>query len=299
MEYNKKLNNAKKSKMDEFFTEYVTIEKELVNYSDYFKNKVIYCNCDDYRTSNFYRYFVNNFNVLGIKKLICTWYELPYGGVCEYYDGVNHVDALPFDGDFRNPKLEAIIDECDVIVTNPPFSLFRDFIKLVIDNSKDFIVLGNLNAVKYKDVFPYIKSGKILLGKSIRAGDVEFIVPDSFFDKEKTKNYKISEINGEKLVKVPSIRWYTNIKYEGANEYDLKLTKKMGENEYFFYDDHPNILNCDKVLDIPMDYDGEIGVPVNYIDKHNDKKFEIVGLLRGPIIHNKTKYDRIVLKRLK
>ena len=285
--------------MDEFFTEYCVIEKELINYTDYFSGKTIYCNCDNYKTSNFYRFFANNFDKLGLKKIICTWYSQPYGGICEFYDGKNHISGLDFNGDFRNDKINEIINECDVIVTHPPFSLFRDFIKLVMEKSKDFIVLGNLNAVKYKAIFPYIKDNKIFLGKSIHAGDVEFIVPDEFFDKEKTKNYKIDEKTGDKLVKVPSIRWYTNIKYDGVNSYNLKLTKKFDENTYTVYDDNSHIINCDRVLDIPADYDGEIGVPVNYIDKHNDKMFEIVGLLRSPIISDKRLYDRIVLKRVK
>jgi hypothetical protein len=285
--------------MDEFFTEYCVIEKELINYTQYFSGKTIYCNCDNYKTSNFYRYFYNNFDNFGLKKLICTWYSTPYGGICEYYDNKEYIKKFDFDGDFRSSRLNDIIEESDIIVTNPPFSLFRDFIKLVMEKSKDFIVLGNLNAAKYKVVFPYIKDNKVFIGKSIHAGDVEFIVPDEFFNKDKTKNYKIDEKTGEKLVRVPSIRWYTNIRYDGVNEYDLKLTKKFSENEYFVYDDYHHIINCDKVLDIPMDYDGEIGVPVNYIDKHNDKMFEIIGLLRGPIISDRKLYDRIVLKRVK
>jgi len=299
MGYNKKLNHAKKSKMDEFFTEYQTIEKELINYIPFFENKVIYCNCDDYRSSSFFRYFVDNFKSHKIKKIICTWMDENFGGKCEYYDDKIHISELDFNGDFRDDKLNPILNESDIIVTNPPFSLFRDFINLMIKKNKKFIVLGNLNAVKYKDIFPFIQKNELYLGKSIRCGDTEFIVPHEHFDAEKTKNYSIDKISGNKLVKVPSIRWFTNIKYDGYNTSEFIPTKKYDANHYKTYDDYQDIINCDKVADIPCDYDGKIGVPINFIDKYNSSIFEIVGLLRAPTINLINKYDRIVLKKVK
>jgi hypothetical protein len=299
MKYNTKLNNARKSKMDEFFTEYSTIEREMVNYIDFFENKTIYCNCDNYEKSNFYKFFVDHFNEYKLKGLICSWYDINGGYICRYYDGKNHIEKLDFDGDFRDDKFNYILEESDVVITNPPFSLFRDFIKVMIKNNKKFIVLGNLNALKYKDIFPYIKNNEIYLGKSIHCGDVEFIVPDEFFDAEKTKNYRIDENDGTKYVKVPSIRWYTNIKYKDVNNYKLELCKTYNSNDYLVYDYYKKAINCNKVKDIPSDYYDEIGVPINYIDKHNSEIFDIIGILRCPILNGKRIYDRILLKRVK
>ena len=295
MGYNRKLINARNSKMDNFFTKYETIEKEVIHYKDFFINKTVYCNCDDYTQSNFFMFFKNNFNEFKLKKVICSWFNEPVGGVCEY-DGTNtKVKELDFNGDFRNTQFENLILEADIIVTNPPFSLFRDFIEIMMAYKKQFIVLGNLNAVKYKNIFPLIKENKLFLGKSIHSHDVEFIVPEEFFNKEKTKNFRMSE--GKYMVRVPSIRWYTNIMYEGVNEYDLKLTKTFEEESYLKYDDYQDIINCNKVLDIPYDYNGVMGVPINFIDKYNSKKFEIVGILRAPTINEKAIYDRILIKK--
>ena len=299
MEYNAKLNKAKKSKMDEFFTEYSTIEKEMINYIEFFEDKTIYCNCDDYEKSNFYRFFVDHFKEYKLKELICSWYNKNGGYVCRYNGEENRIQRLDFDGDFRSDKLKDILEEADIVITNPPFSLFRDFIRVMIKNKKKFIVLGNLNALKYKEIFPYIKNNEIYLGKSIHCGDVEFIVPEEFFDLEKTKNYRIDEIDGTKYVKVPSIRWYTNIKYKDVNNYNLELSKTYNSDDYPVYDFYKNAINCNKVKDIPSDYYEEMGVPINYIDKHNSEMFDIVGILRCPILAEKKIYDRILLKRVK
>lgn len=299
MGYNNKLNKARKSKMDEFFTEYQTIEKELINYSSFFENKVIYCNCDNYKTSSFFKYFIDNFNTFKLKKIICTWLNDKCGGICEYYNDDIYVNKLDFNGDFRDERINYILDEADIVVTNPPFSLFRDFINLMVKKHKKFIVLGNLNAVKYKDIFPYIKRNEIWLGKSIRCGDTEFIVPFEHFDASKTKNYTIDKISGNKLVKVPSIRWFTNIKYDGYNKSSFSPSKSFVSNKYDVYDNNTDIINCDKVADIPCDYEGKIGVPINFIDKYDSSKFEIIDILRAPTTNNINKYDRIVLKNVK
>ncbi len=295
MNYNKKLTNARKSKMDNFFTKYETIEKEIIHYKDFFTNKTVYCNCDDYTQSNFFKFFKNNFNEFKLKKVICSWFNEPVGGVCEY-DGANIVvKELGFNGDFRDKRLEDLILEADIVVTNPPFSLFRDFIDFMTKYKKQFIVLGNLNAVKYKNIFPLIMENRIFLGKSIHSHDVEFIVPEEFFDKEKTKNFKA--LNGNYLVRVPSIRWYTNLKYTGANEYNLMLTNKYQEEVYPKYDNYQDAINCDKVLEIPFNYKGVMGVPINFIDKYDEKTFEIIGILRSPIINGRAIYDRILIKK--
>ena len=299
MGYNNKLNNARKSKMDEFFTEYQTIEKELINYIPFFENKVIYCNCDNYKTSSFFRFFVDNFEKFKIKKLICTWIDDKHGGICEYYGGETHTNILDFNGDFRSDKLDSILNEADIVVTNPPFSLFRDFINLMNRKNKKFIVLGNLNAIKYKDIFPFVQNNELYIGKSIRCGDTEFVVPHEHFDASKTKNYTIDKISGNKLVKVPSIRWFTNLKFDGYNKSDFVPSKLYDSELYGTYDDNDDIINCDKVADIPCDYYGKIGVPINFIDKYDSSKFEIIGLLRAPMMNHINKYDRIVLKLVK
>lgn len=297
MKYNKKLNNAKKSKMDEFFTEYQTIEKELINYIPFFEGKTVYCNCDDYRTSAFFKFFVHNFKNYKLKKLICTWFDNTNGGICEYYNDEIHIDKLNFNGDFRDKKFKTTLDDADIVVTNPPFSLFRDFIKLMIENNKCFIVLGNLNAVKYKILFPFIKNNEIFLGKSIRCGGTEFVVPFEHFDEYKTKNYKIDNISGNKLVKVPSIRWFTNIKYEGYNKTNFTPQKKYVSNEYEIFDNDNNVINCNRVSDIPYDYDGKIGVPISFMDKYDSSKFEIIDILHCPKLKGFNKYDRIIVKK--
>ena len=299
MGHNNKLNNAKKSKMDEFFTEYQTIEKELINYIPFFENKVIYCNCDNYKTSSFFRFFVDNFENFKIKKLICTWMDNEHGGICEYYDGEVHANVLDFNGDFRSNKLDSILNEADIVVTNPPFSLFRDFVNLMNRKNKKFIVLGNLNAIKYKDIFPLVQNNELYIGKSIRCGDTEFVVPHEHFDTSKTKNYTIDKISGNKLVKVPSIRWFTNLKYDGYNRSDFIPFKSYNSELYGKYDNNDDIINCDKVVDVPCDYYGKIGVPINFIDKYDSSKFEIIGLLRAPMMNHINKYDRIVLKLVK
>lgn len=293
---NVRLNIAKKDKVDNFFTKYETIEKELVNYNNFFNGKIVYCNCDDPATSNFYKYFKNNFDSLELTKLVCSWFDENGGGLCEYYDGREYVRKLDFDGDFRNPKFDGLIDECDVIVTNPPFSLFRDFIKLMIKHKKKFIILGNLNSAKYKDVFPYIKSNEIFLGKSIRNGDTEFIAPDDFSYVGNYNKYRVGS-DGTKYIRVTSVRWFTNVEFEGFNKFDLKLTKAYNPEYYPAYNNRPSAVNCDKVVDIPVDYYGEIGVPVTFIDKYDSDMFEIVGILKSPKIGNKEVYDRIIIKR--
>lgn len=297
MEYtNVRLNIAKTAKVDFFFTKYETIEKELVNYTDFFSGKAVYCNCDDPATSNFYKYFKNNFDSLGLTRLVCSWFDEKGGGLCEYYDGREHIKKLDFDGDFRNPKLSGLIDRCDVIVTNPPFSLFREFIKLMLRHQKKFIVLGNLNGAKYKDVFPYIKSNEIFFGKSIRNGDIEFIVPDDFSYVGGHNKFRVGS-DGTKYVRVTSVRWFTNVEFEGFNKFDLKLTKTYNPEGYPPFDNRPSVVNCNKVLDIPIDYYGEIGVPITFIDKYDSDTFEIVSMLRQPKVDGKAIYDRIVIKR--
>lgn len=297
MKYNKKLNNARASKMDEFFTEYQTIEKELENYISFFENKVIYCNCDNYENSAFFKYFFNNFERFKLKKIICTWYDINYGGCCEYYDGKYHISKLDYNGDFRNDKSVQFLEKSDIVITNPPFSLFRDFIRLMMHYNKNFIVLGNLNAVKYKDVLPHIMDNKIFLGKSIRCGDTEFVVPNTFFDYQKTKNFSIDKISGNKLVKVPSIRWYTNLKFDGFNNGSLNLKQSINSISYEKYDGYDNIINCNKVSDIPKDYNGIIGVPISFIDKYNTKQFEIVGIIRVPKINGVKIYSRLLIQK--
>lgn len=288
---NKNLKTASRAKSDEFYTQLSDIEKELGNYKDHLKNKVIFCNCDDPEESNFWNYFALNFEFLGLKKLISTHYkdanlftkELPYK--LEIVkdvnkDGkINKLDTiktpLKQNGDFRSPECVEILKEADIIVTNPPFSLFREYLSQLFEFKKKFIIIGNLNAITYKETFKLIKDNKIWLGQSIHSGDREFRVPESY--PLSSAGNRIDE-NGNKFIRVKGVRWFTNLDYKERHE-DLILYKKYHghENEYPKYDNY-NAINVDITKDIPMDYKGAIGVPITFLDKYNPDQFEIVGL---------------------
>ena len=291
---NKDLNKAKAAKKDEFYTRLEDIELELKHYRPHFKDKTVLCNCDDPRCSNFFRYFTLNFEVLGLKKVIATCYknqdvDLFSQHTCEkavyqIYEGdKNHnrkvdedeieVKYLEGDGDFRSKECVALLEEADIVVTNPPFSLFREFVSFLVQHNKKFLIIGNINAIKYKEIFPLIMGNKLWLGASIHSGDREFQVPDDY--PRQASSCRIDE-NGKKYIRVKGVRWYSNLDYDERYE-DIPLFKKYTPQEYPTYINY-NAIEVSKTCDIPCDYDGLMGVPITFMDKYNPDQFEIVGM---------------------
>ena len=299
---NANLHKAKKEANDEFYTQYEDIAKEIEHYKEHLKGKVIYCNCDIPHFSNFHKYFLDNFKELELKKLIVTGYVKNGNGKCSIYDGEKSTDYdLLGDGDFRSDECIDMLQKADVIITNPPFSLFREFIKVMVDNDKDFIVVGNKNAITYKDVFPLIKENKMWLGVKSLGVDTYFDIPKVYADelvayKKEGSAYKI--INGRIMGRV-QICWFTSFNVR-KNDY-LELTKEYNESEYPKYDNY-DAINVDKTKDIPKDYYGVIGVPITFLDKHNQNQFEIVKFRKGDDgkdlrVDGKDKFNRVLIKR--
>lgn len=291
---NAQLHGAKKAKDDEFYTEYVDIENELSHYTDHFRGRTVLCNCDDPRISNFFRYFANNFDYLGLRRVIATCYRncqpdlfssmSDEHAVYLVYDGnggkptpdFSKADVLPLegDGDFRSPECVRLLDEADIVVTNPPFSLFREFIGLLEQHEKKFLVLGNQNAITYKEIFPLIKSNRLWLG--YKSGDMSFRVPA---DSEPRKTRFWVDGTGQKWRSMGNICWFTNLDIRKRHE-ELLLWRKYRPEDYPKYDNY-DAINVDKVADIPVDYDGVMGVPITFLDKYNPDQFEIVEFRKG------------------
>ena len=273
MSNNSNLHRAKKAKNDEFYTMLSDIENELSHYKDHFKDKVVYCNCDDARESNFVKYFQINFDGLGLKKLIATGYKKDGRGIKLVYDSENKdasVDELEGDGDFRSEECVKLLDEADIVVSNPPFSLFCEYVAQLVKYDKKFLIIGNMNAITYKEIFPLIKNNKLWLGFGT---DSWYRVPDDFDDRP---GVKIED--GKKYFKVKS-RWFTNLDHKKRHEF-LTLTEKYDSVKYPKYDNY-DAINVDKVNDIPKDYDGVMGVPITFLDKYNPEQFEIVQFRKG------------------
>ena len=263
---NTNLHNAKRAKNDEFYTLLTDIEKEMVHYRDYFKGKVIFCNCDDARESNFFKFFANNFELLKIKKLITTGYkEDGHGVVLEYNGDIDgdfmvgddevKVTELKGNGDFRSEECIEYLKQADIVITNPPFSLFREYMKQLMDYNKKFIILGNKNAITYKEIFPYIKDNKLWLGYGT------------------PKNFR--QPNGEIVGIVNGLcRWFTNIPHDKRN-WPMDFYRTYKPELYPKYDNY-DAIEVSKVADIPMDYKGVMGVPITFLDKYNPEQFQIV-----------------------
>ena len=310
---NKGLRSASKNKKDEFYTQLSDIEKELKNYQTFFDGKVVFCNCDDPEYSNFWKYFELNFEKLNIKKLIATHYcENDKSYKLELFKKNNELvkkkEALEGDGDFRSEECKLLLKQCDVVVTNPPFSLFREFVSLLIEYKKKFLIIGNQNAITYKTFFPLIKNNCVWLGQSIHSGDREFSVPDDY---PLTASNSRTDEFGKKYVKVKGVRWWTNIDYPQRYT-DLVLYKKYNPEIYQKYDNY-NAINVDKTKDIPCDYDGFMGVPITFLDKYNPNQFELIGIMNTgeenpgiryentphgrPIVNGQEKYLRLLIKK--
>lgn len=318
---NTNLHSAKTGKKDEFYTQLSDIEKELKHYKDHFKGKTVLCNCDDPRVSNFFHYFSYNFEQLQLKKLIATCYKnqdadlfskndsekaiyLEYTGD-KNGDNTPNADEIGIkhlrgDGDFRSQECIELLKQADIVVTNPPFSLFREYVAQLIEYKKEFIIVGSQNAITYKEIFTYIKENKIWLGYN--SGDMSFKVPNHYEEKE-TRFWQ-DEL-GQKWRSLGNICWFTNIDISKRHE-DLILYKKYTPEEYPKYDNY-DAININKIVDIPCDYEGLMGVPITFMDKYNPEQFEIKGIDRvlvqeitGKVsrflINGKEIYARIVIR---
>ena len=292
MAKNNNLHTAKTAKNDEFYTLMEDIEKEMRYYKDFFKGKVVYCNCDDARESNFFKYFSLNFEFLGLKKLITTGYKADGKGVVLVYEGnkngnrrVNNeeiiVNELNGDGDFRSEECIEYLKQADVVVTNPPFSLFRQYVKQLMDYNKKFIIIGNQNAIICKEIFPYIKNNQLWLGMSMNGSNRWFVAPDSYEVKENAAGYKLDE-KGRKMFFVNGVTWFTNIENKRRNE-KLDLYKRYSFEDYPKYENFDAIY-VNRVDEIPIDYDGVMGVPITFLYKYNPKQFEILDLINRYMI---------------
>lgn len=308
------LRSANREKKDEFYTQLVDIEKELKYYKEYFKDKVVFCNCDDPFESNFFKYFAINFNHLQLKKLIATCYEgspvvqtqlslFDVNGIIinkenknkpykieinevndENEDGTvnladvetliknkkNVLSLLEGDGDFRSPECIELLKESDIVVTNPPFSLFREYVAQLIEYKKDYIIMGNTNALTYKEIFYLFKEDKIRTGYTNFNVGMYFFVPDSA-----EKYHKI--VNGRKMVRVSTSCWFTSLPVKKHND-KLILYKKYNPEEYPKFDNY-DAINVNSYKEIPCDYKGLMAVPVTFLDKFNPNQFEIVDAL--------------------
>ena len=266
---NKSLKKAKKSKNDEFYTQLTDIEKELKHYKNQFKGKVVFCNCDDPEHSNFWRYFQLNFFHIGLKKLISTHYEENRPTYKLEYDGKNITKTnLLQNGDFRSPEAIEILKSCDMVVTNPPFSLFREYVAQLIHYKKEFIIIGNQNALTYKDIFSLIKGNKMWTGHKM--GSFKFEVPEHY----NVGNIEIQD--GRKYAKLGNIAWFTNLPTKKRTE-ELILHKQFDPDEFCKYENY-DAININKTTDIPYDYFKPMGVPISFMDKYNPHQFEILAL---------------------
>ena len=317
---NSSLLHAKKSRQDEFYTQYIDIKKEVEAYLEYnpdtFRDKTVYCNCDDPFESNFFKYFATNFNRLGLKKLITTGYPVDGGhpkpeAVAVILDQVKDEDgddaaniddvklflkrnkaarkALKADdtyagGDFRSADCVAFLKEADIIVTNPPFSLFREYVAQLVEHEKKFLIIGNVQAITYVEIFPLIKADKLWMGVTIHSGDREFRVPDHY--PLNAAGYRIDE-HGVKYIRVKGVRWWTNIDHGRRQKLplmtmadNLKFSRHKeikGKASYDRYDNY-DAIEVPFTDAIPSDYEGVMGVPITFLDKYNPDQFEIIGL---------------------
>lgn len=326
MAKNDNLHKAKRAKADEFYTQLSDIENECKHYWEHFKGKTILCNCDDPRVSNFFRYFSLNFEHLGLKKLIATCYknqdidlfsqESSEKAVYIIYEGDKNgnrqvddseleVKELQGDGDFRSKECIELLKEADIVVTNPPFSLFREYVAQLIEYEKKFLIIGNKNAITYKEIFKLIKENKMWIGSMPMSNDLLFRLPKEASEelvntKKQGSAYRI--VNGEILGRSSSI-WFTNLDHKKRHE-ELILYKNYTPEEYPKYDNY-DAIEVKKTAEIPMNYNGVMGVPITFLDKYNPEQFEILGLDdhrvqwrgRGPEINGKCVYRRIIIKK--
>ena len=320
---NQNLHKARAKKKDEFYTQLEDIENELWHYREHFRDKVVYCNCDDPRISNFFRYFSLQFEALGLKKLITTCYKNQQMNMfsqnqCEKaiwleYDGTRNADGVPSveeigihhlqgDGDFRSAECIELLKSADIVVTNPPFSLFREYVAQLVDYDKKFIIIGNKNAITYKEIFHLIKNNLLWVGNTPMSRDLLFDLPKDYAQelvatKKAGSAYKI--VDGVVKGRSQSI-WFTNLDHKKRHE-ELILYKRFSPEAYPKYDNY-DAINVDKTKEIPYDFDGAMGVPITFLDKYNPNQFEIVRFRKGNdgrdlTVNGKYPYFRIIIKR--
>ena len=295
MANNKALNNASKAKKDEFYTQITDIEKEMRYYREHFKDKVILCNCDDPEESNFWKYFELNFDELQLKKLVATHYEKEKPSykleLVADIDGDGKITSkdiiktpLRQNGDFRSPECIEILKEADIVATNPPFSLFREYVAQLIEYDKKFIIIGNLNAIHYKEIFPLLKDNKMWLGATnFNGGATYFVGSKDLYDPAKMSNPKHAYIKDGKLYwRVNGVRWFSNLDIQKRHE-RMVLYKRYTAEEYPKYENY-DAINVPDINSIPEDYYGKMGVPDSFLQYYNPDQFEIVGYGRGDFI---------------
>ena len=345
---NDNLTNAKRKKNDEFYTQYSDIQKEIEAYLEYdpnvFRNKVVYCNCDDPFESNFFRYFVLNFNKLGLKQLITTSYkpspvantqlqlfgnditlkkskgrpkitankfiinevsdidrdgEFNLSDVAKQLKANKHNEWTPLDGDgdFRSDESIELLKQADIVVTNPPFSLFREFINQLVEYDKNFLVIGNLNAITYKEIFPLLKENKVWLGNNykINGGAMFFEIPEHIANLKQVREIKTNE-DGKKvyITRVQGVRWFTNLDHGRRHQPIPLMTEaeviKFATKEPFLKYNNYDAIEVSLVKNIPSDYKGIMGVPISILDKYSPEQFEIIGMCENEDLYNlKTK----------
>ena len=309
---NTSLKKASKAKNDEFYTQIADIERECTHYTDHFKGKTIFCNCDDPYESNFFKYFAMNFNFLGIKKLIATCYagspiangelslfddeseedkttkvphkieitetpDINQDGAVDLADvrlllssDKNHLTRLKGDGDFRSNECIEILKQTDIVITNPPFSLFREYVAQLVKYEKQFLIIGSLNAITYKEIFPLIKNNKLWLGYGFANGN-------AYFKIENPRDFSAGVYDpATGLVKFRNVSWFTNLDHTKRHD-EMKLYKKYNPSEYPKYDNY-DAIEVGKTAEIPVDWNGIMGVPISFLDKYNPEQFEIIGL---------------------
>ena len=317
---NELLQKAKKSKSDEFYTQFSDIERELQHYRNHFKGKIVYCNCDDPRVSNFHKYFAVNFHELGLKKLISSCYRQQIddlfssceceNGYYSVYAGERNAEGDPVsseiiyfkgDGDFRSPECIELLEESDVVVTNPPFSLFREYVDQLVRFKKEFLIIGNINAITYKEIFQMIQNNEVWLGVNLGRGISGFIVPSHY---ELYGTETRIDNDGNRIVASNNCLWLTNLDTPVRHR-ELELSKRYSgnESEYQKYDNFDGI-NVDRTQDIPVDYDGVIGVPITFLHKFNPDQFEIIKFRKGDdgkdlSVNGKCPYFRILVRNKK
>lgn len=307
------LEKAKKQKNDEFYTRYEDIENEVMKYRRAFKGKVVYLPCDDpaNKQSEFWSFFVNNFDAFGLKKLIATHYDEDGKAYKIWIDGdttgdgyIDDSDALQEDlignGDFRSPECTAILNECDIVCTNPPFSMFREFVDWIFTAKKQFLIIGNNNAITYKEIFPLIKDNQMWVGYTANKTCIFRVGEGYAFDDHITKQIN----DGNYYGKVPAITWFTNLPNTKRNE-EMVLTASYYANPdaYPHYDNYDGI-NVDRLAQIPKDYEGAMGVPITIIDSYNPEQFEIIKFRKGDDgkdlrFNGKEPYFRVLIRRKK
>ena len=305
------LHQAKKSKSDEFYTQLCDIERELKHYTGCFAQKVVYCNCDDPKSSNFYRYFVDNFHALGLKKLIASCYSgqsmdllnqsTARGSFCEYtgHGDTAQIKPLKNNGDFRSAECTELLKESDIVVTNPPFSLFREFVSHLVRHEKRFLIIGNVNAITYKEIFDLIQKDRAWLGVNMGRGISGFIVPETY----QTYGTEAGiDDKGQKIIATNGCLWLTNLELQ-QRHHPLPLNQSYFGHESLYpkYDNCDGI-NVDRTRDIPRDYAGLMGVPITFLHKYNPEQFEIVRFRKGDDgkdlrVNGKYTYFRILIRR--